>query len=351
MNLRLVLLSWALFTGGCKKHEVSGPATIPTPPPAPTTIKSEAWMALPAPQWPQLVLTNHASYRGHTPLRGASSFLLRSPDGPPLLVTARHLLGEDGGVNPPVPVDQFDGVLTAWKAHPRTLSEKFVLVERAERACFDVVFFALRKRPGELPATPLSMRLGPVVVGEEVFLLGCPYSEEGCRQNVYRGKVAAAPDAPAFTFSVDPPVNLRGFSGAPVIDRNGQAIGVFCRLGGANAEGKNTTSEAELLQAAWEGGDPDAPVRLTHEAADAARQLIQQQRLPATTAVRAEVQGGKRRLDLDPDSGPNDWRGLSHGMTIVVDRKSLAQLRGSVITYSPQQRGFSFILADPYRHR
>ena len=58
-----------------------------------------------------------------------------------------------------------------------------------------------------------------------VYLIGCPYVEATCKQNVYVGKVTMrAQDR--FRYDIDPPVDLRGFSGAPVIDRNGHVVGV-----------------------------------------------------------------------------------------------------------------------------
>jgi Fe-S cluster assembly iron-binding protein IscA len=36
---------------------------------------------------------------------------------------------------------------------------------------------------------------------------------------------------------------------------------------------------------------------------------------------------------------------------VVVDPASLASLQGSVIDFSLEQKGFFFIVADPYRRR
>jgi hypothetical protein len=51
-------------------------------------------------EWPQLVLTNRAEFNGHTPLQGASAFLIKTLDGRTLAATAKHLIGANGGVEP-----------------------------------------------------------------------------------------------------------------------------------------------------------------------------------------------------------------------------------------------------------
>src|SRR2546427_369038 len=79
---------------------------------------------------------------------------------------------------------------------PRTRPEPSADVDKAELACFDMALFSLRPAAGELPATPLPVRQRPVEVGEKVFLVGCPYAEPTCRQNVYVGKVSHCSEGP-----------------------------------------------------------------------------------------------------------------------------------------------------------
>jgi len=222
-------------------------------------------------------------------------------------------------------------------------------VERAELACFDVALFSIKGQE-QLPATALAVRRRPLEIGEEVFLLGCPYDEGGCRQNVYAGKVTRSRPGLAFDFTVAPPVSLRGFSGAPVIDRNGHAAGVFCRLGSSGEGGRNTSGSADVLSSVWEASEPQSQgVQLTPEAAEAIREQMQRLKLPATTVVRAEVRGGRKMVDLDPNTGPGDWTGRSHEVTVAVDRASFKALQGSLIDYSPEGKGFLFLSRDYFR--
>src|SRR5689334_13666850 len=96
-HLRIYLLAIAtgLALAGCKKPEPVG-EQVPNPPPATTPSSPEPWVSLPTAQWPQMVLTNQAAFKGHTPLEGASAFLIRTPDQRVLAATALHLLGTNG---------------------------------------------------------------------------------------------------------------------------------------------------------------------------------------------------------------------------------------------------------------
>src|SRR3954470_7083287 len=81
----------------------SGRSTAPAPVNRSSATRAatrESWMADAPAKWPQFVLTNKATFSGHTALGGASAFLVRVPDGRVLAATAKHLIGEAGGVEP-----------------------------------------------------------------------------------------------------------------------------------------------------------------------------------------------------------------------------------------------------------
>ncbi|XXY47233.1 serine protease [Sorangium sp. So ce269] len=188
-------------------------------------------MSQPPREWPQLVLTNLAEFHGHTPLQGASAFLLKTQDGRTLIATAKHLLGTNGGVDPEISIPVLDSAIRSWRLFPRTLPDQ--LVEAGKVAVGglddprrDWLILTLKDTARTLPATPLRLRPRPVEVGEQVYLVGCPYAEATCKQNVYSGKVTAR-SGDRFRYDIDPPVDLRGFSGAPVVDRAGHAVGVM----------------------------------------------------------------------------------------------------------------------------
>jgi Fe-S cluster assembly iron-binding protein IscA len=354
----------ALLTGAACLNFVAGCGGGPKPsaPPAqPATspadedvltaeplLTPEPWAGKPPAAWPQIVLTNKASFRGHSGLGGASAFLVKAPDGRVLAATARHLLGSDGGVHPEVAVETLERDLVSWQMHPRTQAARFVAIDRPFAANYDMVLLELKPQQGELPAHPLQVRTGPLRVGEKVSLVGCPYSEAGCRQNVYAGRVTKRLDGPEFLFDVSPPVVLRGFSGAPVVDEHGYAVGVLGGMtGDRTPDGRDRVGRAEELRVVFLAEDVSTGVTLTASAAEQVRRLMAGK---PGMVLRLSYKGDSPGLDLDPVTDANDWRTESRGIPVVIERKDVARLRGAVVDYLPGG-GFSISSPRPFRRR
>jgi hypothetical protein len=235
MKARLLSLVVSSFVvaAGCqrsgpeKDRSQSGPANDAQP----AAVPAEHWASKPPREWPQLVLTNHAEFNGHTPLRGASAFLVKTRDSRTLAATARHLIGENGGVQPEISLAALNGAIRSWRMYPRTLPGDSVMAENVgcsglDDENLDWLILTIKNTGKALPATPLMLRAQPAQIGEKVYLVGCPYVEEACKQNVYPGKVTTRV-GDRFRYDIDPPVDIRGFSGAPIIDRNGHVVGVM----------------------------------------------------------------------------------------------------------------------------
>ena len=78
----------------------------------------------------------------------------------------------------------------SWRLHPRTRPSQFIEADKVaakglDDGGHDWLILTLKTAPRPLPALPLRLRAQPVQVGEEVYLVGCPYAEEQCKQNVY----------------------------------------------------------------------------------------------------------------------------------------------------------------------
>lgn len=216
----------SVLVAGCDKPPRAVPSTQPA------EAHPEPWATLPPAQWPQMVLTNKADFRGHTSLEGASAFLIRSADGRILAATALHLLGENGGVEPRVPAEQLPNVLASWRIFPRTKPHPAATItglgyKTPPHKNLDWLILTVKDEAGTWPAFPLTLRPKAVAVGDEVFLVGVPYAEPDRMQNVYRGKVTARGFGDRFRYSIDPPVDIRGFSGAPILDPDGLVVGVM----------------------------------------------------------------------------------------------------------------------------
>lgn len=193
------------------------------------SLPPEPWAASPHDQWPQIVLTNVATFKGHTPLNGASGFLIRSSTGVILAATARHLLGENGGVEPEVTLAELDSSFESWVMHPRTKEEHFIrLLGSASLTASprDNDWLLLRVEGTPTVAEPLRIRQNPVKVGERVHLVGVSYAEPTVAQKVYTGAVTAR-SGDRFRYDITPHVDIRGFSGAPILDDAGSLVGVM----------------------------------------------------------------------------------------------------------------------------
>lgn len=319
------------------------------PEPESGPVLREPWASQPPENWPQIVLTNDATFRRSTPLLGASAFLVRDAKGRVLAVTARHLLGPAGGVKPAVSVRALGDELDSWKMHPRTVDRPSASLDQPLTARFDMVCLTVKPQEEELPGFPLRPRARPVEAGDKIYLLGCPYREGGCKQNVYPGRVTRRERGPLFRFALETPIEVRGFSGAPLIDENGQAAGVLTAgLGSVADDGKSAEAGAEDIVYLFRKGDGDKAVTVTERAAEHVRRLIRQNNAPRGTALRLGVKDGGHSLELDPAPTARDWQRESLGVRIVVDRDSLDRLRGAVVDYVPESKGFTVLAPDPY---
>lgn len=191
---------------------------------------AEQWVSKPKTEWPQIVLTNYAIFNGHSPLMGASSFLIKTDDDRVLAATAAHLIGSAGGVVPTIPINQLTQKIQSWKMFPRTMPDDLVEIislgiNGLEDNDHDWLILSI-KNSNQLPSLPLKLRRQPVRVGETIYLIGCPYIEQDCKQNIYTGIIKERAFGNCFRFNIDTPVNLSGFSGAPIIDEKGYIVGI-----------------------------------------------------------------------------------------------------------------------------
>ncbi len=195
-----------------------------------TTEPAETWAARPTEEWPQLVLTNKASFDGHTALNGASAFLMRMPNGEVVVATAKHLIGTAGGVKPPIPLADMDHALQHWLVFPRTklddsIEAKGIAITARRENTHDWLLLHLADPSAIYPSAPLTPRSRPAQIGETIYLVGVPYSDHHSPQNIYKGVVTARPFLTYFKYEFTPPVHISGFSGAPIVDSHGLLIG------------------------------------------------------------------------------------------------------------------------------
>lgn len=188
--------------------------------------------------WPQVVLTNEFEFKERVAGAsfGASSFLVMTESRKDtFMCTAKHLLGEAMGIKPAITLDSFDILLTKWEVMPRTatLTADIIAVENIltkEQNGRDIALFNIEEKAHQIQ--PLQARFTPVKEKEELFVLGCAYADENCHQKVYSVLGLGYDDEEGgdgqLIVAMLDKVVMSGFSGAPVVDKQGFVVGIVC---------------------------------------------------------------------------------------------------------------------------
>jgi hypothetical protein len=206
------------------------------PPPTP------AWAAQPVNLWPTFVLMQKAEFEHHTTMEAGCACLVRLPTGEIVALTAGHLLGRAGGVRPGFirgglggldkkKLATLDTEITSWNLFLPTDENESIKVAGIygdagnwDEDCDQVL---LRLAPGKTnyPATPLDLRLTPVPMTERLRVVTyLRDKDDNVRQVIHDAR--RVPGATMFTCVLDKPAELDGFSGAPVLDKDGLLVGI-----------------------------------------------------------------------------------------------------------------------------
>ncbi|MBO2008917.1 serine protease [Hymenobacter negativus] len=185
------------------------------------------WMAEPFTQSPQVLLANGATFADGQHLDGASAFLVQVGQRQYAL-TANHLLGADGGIEPTKKRSLVNGELVSWKLFARQRATDTVRLDKLLNAVdsdsSDALVFSIKG--GGTGYQALTPRYDAPAQGEEVYLIGCPYAEADCTQNRYPVRVEETSDTEYLLAQNESPT-LSGFSGCPVVDKQGRVIGLL----------------------------------------------------------------------------------------------------------------------------
>lgn len=200
----------------------------------------------------QVLLSNDVEFSGNRTLKGASGFLINY-NGGTYAVTARHLLGEEGGIQPSVSVEQLSSdVFKKWEMKPRVPADAAKQTIKLDPKGLDysdskgdVILF--KTAPGDYDLGVLTPGFNDPTEKDDAYLIGCPYRDTSCKQSKY-DLVFEEFDAKqnAYVFSIFAQVDLSGFSGAPIINGKGEVIAVLS--GGGTMNGKNIVTAAPIKE-------------------------------------------------------------------------------------------------------
>ena len=236
INFKLLLAAFCFLFSPCVEAQVKDKATIKKT--TGNTVAPSVEKIL----GKQILLTNTAIFTNNRVLEGASGFLIKY-NGTNFAVTARHLLGEAGGVEPEVKINELSKNLIYWGMNVRAAdknSRNTIKLSAAgldfSQSAHDIVLLKIVSDNNEIESLTPNFTLP--TKGEALFLIGCPYSETSCKQNSYPVKYSAFEKTEAaLVCEIDSNVDLSGFSGAPLINAKGEVLGIL--VSGGSIAGKN----------------------------------------------------------------------------------------------------------------
>ncbi len=152
----------------------------------------------------------------------------------------------------------FEGDLKEWKMHPKNDSSTYVLMDkllntnRKDSLTWDYMFsnwdtyddwlvFSIKENR-ENPPT-LKFRKKPLEKGEDLFVIGWSYQDTIGGQRVYEYKYDKTEGNYHELVQIKGPKSLGGLSGAPIVDKKGELVGLVSS-GGEDEETKQVILQA-----------------------------------------------------------------------------------------------------------
>lgn len=164
-----------------------------------------------------------------------------APGKEPILLTALHLFGPDGGLDrryapaeleklvKEIQLKPFGGNTVVARTRGVLRKKGPMLVEGESRIQFDLAVFSLTPKP-KVTVLPLAEK--DPKMGEWVWLVGDEFKSQPQRQRLFPAQVGIV-NLNGGWLRLKTPVELSGFSGAPVVNGKGEVVGIL--IGGSDA--------------------------------------------------------------------------------------------------------------------
>jgi hypothetical protein len=182
--------------------------------------------------------------RGGQPYGAGTAVAVRvQPKSAPILLTAQHLFGPAGGMEPPIPPGDLNKKIKGVLLTPMAGGKPVAMAQGSLRksgtfpddggddVSGDVAAFKLspKSRVNALDLAPANPAMG-----EWVWLVGDVFDHEPQTQRLFPGKVMIVSDKKTL-IKFDDSFELRAFSGAPLINEKKQVVGLL--IAGASGLG------------------------------------------------------------------------------------------------------------------
>jgi len=176
----------------------------------------------------QVLLRNQYTFKDGRSATGASSFLVKH-QGKSYIITAKHMLNDWMGITPEIPPSEFTANLEFWVSHAPQNTRQSIFAESIltpnDDWDRDIIVMSHKGRPVALE--PLNLSEQVPTPGDSFYVTGCPYEEPECSQNSYR-IIYTGSNGSKLNFKwPNKRISSKGFSGAPILDENGNAVAVY----------------------------------------------------------------------------------------------------------------------------
>jgi len=169
----------------------------------------------------QIYLTNEIEFKSAKAIKGVGSAFLIKYKSKTYACTARHVV--ESRVN----ANRLNEELLSWKMYPKNKANNVVQIDSLVNANnLKDEWWLLAVAKADPNIKQLKPQFKKVTIGKAVYFVGCPYIEKDCVQQVYTGKVISVIKN-KIGVSLDEPTNVSGFSGAPLLDKDGYLIGLI----------------------------------------------------------------------------------------------------------------------------
>jgi hypothetical protein len=201
--------------------------------------KNAGWINRSQENWPQITMINNIEFIDKKFPDAGCSFLLDTGKDT-LAVTAKHILiyFKSEKMNAVC----FENTLTKWKMFPKDNPADSIVVdalinENVNESLIrippkiDWLLFTLQKKSKNIQ--PLKFRNSPLKPGEKVYIIGWRYTDINCPQVIYNGNYVKSENGTVLITTEKLADNkIPGLSGSPVIDSNGNLIGIMSQKAG-----------------------------------------------------------------------------------------------------------------------